>query len=836
MSPKLFNIRKFKLRDLVAQNYNMIFDLVEEQRFYVKQQHNQLFRHINLITQNDTDYVHNMIFVDCKGSKDRVEELTHIFKNGFHLNGVHFKLFGKSASMSRNGIVGFVSSDIHEELEKIAMMDLDIKEIVISKFEAYKNLLLSSCFFIEEKLPYIVIINDYEKVIPNCHIKYVVEKEIDYEDKKTKEKKKFVMKDIEEGYKDVDIIPADGAGIHTPDMSELWSRSIGINHKPSVFMIRMPYVKGLSIEVDFKKFYKLKGIEYITDIWGKQHRVEDIDCIWTKSLYKGYGYFKTHGDYRDWEIYLEKFYKYNHILGISKWNFTTEEEPIYTRINYQYLQTLSMDKDKMIELAEYSKNWVEKIVNGDYIYTYKLLGMAGNNVDASNKYMKAVSLHSDMLKDVKIRQYLLYLLEKYIDEFKMGKLWIKGCFKIAIPDIIMLMEYAGGLEPVGCLKYGEFYGRELNSDEYLIDRNPHICSSEHTILKSVNNQNIKEYLGHLENVCMLNSCDITMKRLNGCDFDGDLVFVTDNEIMMNGVNRGLPIVIDVDDKITALKVEYTIKNIIQYMLMSLDNRIGEISNVATCYLNKQTKNEEQIKKYNDYVCLLSVINGKEIDYAKTGTRWNIPYHIAKFARPLPYFMKYAGKYYKTLKKFSKSRCNLNYLCWDVEKWQKKLNWEYEVFNNSNLMSNPEIPWDNEKFEQIHVLFKEFQKESSEAKKQQHMLTNWEDYINYFKEYTKSDIINTDVNWEFIYNKYRNKASKIVPNEQELANYAIDISYNKYPKKSKNFAWVVAENGILANLTRNRQQNISFPVRAEENEAEAIEYLGKYYKIGELFNV
>lgn len=90
--------------------------------------------------------------------------------------------------------------------------------------------------------------------------------------------------------------------------------------------------------------------------------------------------------------------------------------------------------------------------------------------------------------------------------------------------------------------------------------------------------------------------------------------------MMKGVDRDLPIVIDVDDKITALKSEYNLENVIRFTLLSLDNRIGEISNVATCYLNKQTTDEEQIKKYDDYVCLLSVINGKEI-FVKLVSLW-----------------------------------------------------------------------------------------------------------------------------------------------------------------------------------------------------------------------
>jgi hypothetical protein len=68
--------------------------------------------------------------------------------------------------------------------------------------------------------------------------------------------------------------------------------------------------------------------------------------------------------------------------------------------------------------------------------------------------------------------------------------------------------------------------------------------------------------------------------------------------MKKGIQEGLPIVIDVDDKITAIEVPYDKKGVINYMLMSLDSRIGEISNVATCYLNKQTKDEKQKAKYN----------------------------------------------------------------------------------------------------------------------------------------------------------------------------------------------------------------------------------------------
>lgn len=82
---------------------------------------------------------------------------------------------------------------------------------------------------------------------------------------------------------------------------------------------------------------------------------------------------------------------------------------------------------------------------------------------------------------------------------------------------------------------------------------------------------------------------------------------------MKGVDNNLPIVLDVDDKITAKELPYTLENIINFTKASLDSRIGEISNCGTSYVNKYAKNEEKKKQYDDYCCLLSVINGKEID-------------------------------------------------------------------------------------------------------------------------------------------------------------------------------------------------------------------------------
>lgn len=93
-------------------------------------------------------------------------------------------------------------------------------------------------------------------------------------------------------------------------------------------------------------------------------------------------------------------------------------------------------------------------------------------------------------------------------------------------------------------------------------------------------------------------------------FDGDIIFLIDNELMMQGVDRNAPIVIDVEDKITALSEEYTPENIYKCIMRGMNSLIGETSNTATCYLSKHAKTKEARAKYEQYVDLLSIINGE----------------------------------------------------------------------------------------------------------------------------------------------------------------------------------------------------------------------------------
>ena len=97
---------------------------------------------------------------------------------------------------------------------------------------------------------------------------------------------------------------------------------------------------------------------------------------------------------------------------------------------------------------------------------------------------------------------------------------------------------------------------------------------------------------------------------------GDLCLVLNSERMLKGVNRNKPFVIDVEDKATSLNKEINIENKIESIILSMDNRIGEYSNIASCYHNKCAQTTEQELIYEKFIDLVSILNAKEINKRK----------------------------------------------------------------------------------------------------------------------------------------------------------------------------------------------------------------------------
>lgn len=829
-APELYSVLKITLQQIINDDYNLILtpEMLRHQK--IMQQDNQLFEFVRRLSRSEDKHIEAIVFVECKGYKSRQKELERILDRGFQINGIRYSLSEKSASMSRTSMVSFVKSSIVDRLEEKITNGAQVEETVLAKYLAYRGLALSSSFSLGDYKPYVIIVDDFKKVIPNQNIRCVVDEEKSFTNKEG-ELITYKEKTVVDATHDITIEQFDGFGIHAKRVSEKIKEIIGIRSNPTTFMWRNAFFKGLTSEVDFVEYCSSRGIFEITDIFGVDHSIYAIDVIANTSMYKGFPYYRKYDDYRDWENYLDNCDKHGYSWRIAQWNYSFEDEPAYTKNNYQNLQCLQLPYEEFRKLADYSKEWAEEIIEntnkGYPISTYAFLGLMEDNLKPTSAYMHALLKNPEMMKDPMTRRFLSRLMEKNIDMMKCGRLYHKGSFRYSIPDIIAFLEYITGQEVKGVLEADEFYSNNADGPmegEHAIFRNPHISSRENVKLKGSTHPKLIKYAGHLENICMLNGKSVVMETLSGSDHDGDTLFVCTEKIITESIDSSMTIVMDIDDKITAIKEPVTHESIVKNTIMSFTSMVGEFSNYATCYHNKVARTEEEKKVYEDRIDLLSVLTGKSIDYAKTGVLWYAPKSLTRWAKPFPYFMRYIGPYYARMKRLSHAPSNMNRLAKELEQWDRQLTYRrYDTDFNYKIMIDYSIPWNAETYFEVEELYKEFTVEFKEMKKQQRLRYYNPEYYNYFSGFERRVIENTDVDWNAFFEKYKKKARTICKDQKELANYAVEVCYHK-ASNEKNFAWIVAEEGILENI---KPVEILLPRYDVNGE---FEYLGKKYTL------
>ncbi len=865
-----YTLVKIPIKELISQNYDVTIDRDTEidNEYLIAQGTSLLFDQIERLRGKFSTHISEIILVVAKKNPKQEKQLRHILDVGFSYNGIHYSRFGKSASQGKEGITAFVCDDIFDELYMITQMDIEIDECVISKYEAQRCLPFSSCTLIHDYMPNIVIIGEYEKVLQNQLIKYVVERDKEFTDKETGKIKNYKSREIEEGYKDLKLSPFDGCGCHEYEFMENVTAQLGLDYNPIGVQIRLPFIKGYSVYVPFKEILKGWGYEYITDIYGIKHHIDRIDCIWNISMFKGHKLFKEkYGSYA-WIEYMNTVNKYQFKLGISKYSHHMKHLNKYTRMNFQYLQCLDLwnpkyidyyenhefgDYDildsnndgKIVKLAKYTTSLFEKIIKGDKFYTYKFMGITNTeDYEPESTYLEAALVNDAMLKDPAIKQFIYRKLKKSIDEAKVGKIYCSGFYHTGVGDMIAYLQYAVGESPVGCLQEREFYSGNFDCGDIISFRSPLVDPSEVNKVKIARNDMINQWFGYFkdQDVVMFNMYDISAPQQGGADFDGDIFFLCDEPIVINS-KIDKHIILDIEDKITAKSKPYTKENLIEYEVMTRDNRIGEITNAATSIENRYTTNDDIKQLYSNYSSLLRIYQGKEIDFLKTGFRWQMNKSLRNHLKQLPYFLLFNYpeklKTYRTLSEKNKKLKNqenkvklnayhspspMNELCDYICTWEKKnILWDKNTDNlvdTRNLIIHNDSDLSDKKV--IRIIRKCINEYADEIRK----------HINLSRE--KSDDENHKFNMDEVVNRFKKRLSKELDlDEETIANYVIKISYNSL-SISKSFAWAGYGDYIIKNLKDHSKYKSHISItEIPYKTKDSYEYLGKYYELKEV---
>ena len=326
--------------------------------------------------------------------------------------------------------------------------------------------------------------------------------------------------------------------------------------------------------------------------------------------------------------------------------------------------------------------------------------------------------------------------------------------------------------------------------------------------------------------------------MTSLDFDGD-IFLLCNEPVVIDSKIDKNIILDIEDKVTAKPKAYNKENIIEYEVMTRDNRIGEITNVATSIENKYTTNDEVKELYENYSSLLRIFQGKEIDFLKTGTRWQMSSGLRKHLKQLPYFLLFNYpkklKTYNTLKEKNKAIENkedrvklnayhspspMNELCDYICTWEKKnIMWSNnlsDLIDTRVLIVNNDLDLSDKKV----------------AKIVRRYINDYAEEIRKHMKLSEDNSKNEDYHFAMneVVNRFKaNLANELGLDEEVIANYVIKISYNNF-SISKSFAWAGYADYIIKNLKNNSnpKRNISI-VEVPYKTNNSYEYLGKFYE-------
>lgn len=451
-------------------------------------------------------YIPEYITVVMENTKD----YERMFKKGFKFNGKTYRRFSCSASQARVSTIVFVDETIKDELKRRLDNGRDLnKPLAPSKYNAYFGLYSSATKKVT--WPRFCIVSDYNEVI-SVDVDYVIEKPKDEDDV------------IEPRTMDIEFNRFDGSGLISPQMAEQWGKDLGEDYTPCQFCIRCAFTKGMVNEFPFVEWCaeKNNGNYIITDIYGKQVDLRNIDVILSESMCKLWDSWNSQENY-------EKNCKENRIIwGITK--YAPKEDKRVLTTNYQFLQTLNLTDDMIKDLCQDTVDYI-KGVSYDDIY-YSLLFMMGENSNtdsvqrfmksSDNYWLKSLILNHNLLNDKYSKEKIRDMIIRKIEQACLGKLIVQGNFQCIVPDSYAFMQAIFGLEVTGLLGPGQMYSQFWNKrgvNKVDTMRSPLTHFSEHYVVDLIKNEKTEKWFKYSYSGFIVNSHDEHTMKWAGSDYD-----------------------------------------------------------------------------------------------------------------------------------------------------------------------------------------------------------------------------------------------------------------------------------------------------------------------------
>lgn len=537
---------------------------------------------------------------------------------GFQINGIAYKRFCCGAGQMRRNTVTFINERYYEQMTRELMCGLDgkIEKITLAKLSAYFALSFSSVLWVRK--PRFCVIPDLYTLLPNQEIEFIV-------------KHPDGSKTIETRRMDLNLNSCDGEGLISPQCAEWFSTDMGLDYTCCQFIIRTAFVKGCLLTFDFKKYVKeVCGTDRIRSIYGEEFYLDDLDVLLTESMFKMHKYYQSVAAYQAHHDALGLHW------GVARYN-KRQEDP-YTQLNYQYIQNSNLNEQALERLLMPTREWFTAICQGDPFYAV-LYAIGCRDEKSSYQdildscgslHTKAIVQNSHMLKDAYVQKKIYQNIKESFRQAKLGKLWCRGGYQFMLADPIPLLRQAVGLPAQGLIPARHVYSaywKKQHATQLDLCRSPMLDRHEHNVAALCESPDMNDWYQYLYSGILYSIYDTSTLRHSDSDFDGDIVFATDNEELIRGAHMDHPPITYEKEKAPERPVTY--ENMIRCDMDGFNTLVGQITNHSTSInamlplFPKESKPQEHQELLNRLKLLREII-GAEIDKIKLGVSPEFP--------------------------------------------------------------------------------------------------------------------------------------------------------------------------------------------------------------------
>lgn len=491
---------------------------------------------------------------------------------GFRVNGTRFvRLLGTSGGVKTSTIV-FVSERLAPELRMRIDNGRDMtKELVPAKFEAYRALTCSGS--IPVSMPRGII------VIPETEVTFH-EKAICLRDGDNGGEPVMTFDDDAE----IALNICDGCGMMLPSLARRWSDEAGLDYISCGFNTRFAWSKGMVFTFDFVEFAEKVAHSWtVVDAWGKERDIRDAELVLSTTM------VKLWDSYDSCESFLRHSAANKYTFGLTK--ACPAELDNQRSLNYQFIQSYDMTDDDIDELLSTTVGELRDVLSDDPMKS--IIFMKGSGLNERNvpfipdDYVKAMMIDDDLINDPFVQSRIRKAVRGRIDEAKIGVIDVHGNFSIIAGDLYALCEHMFGMPVKGILGAGELYSEYWKgTDRVVCFRAPMSCHNNIRTQRVSESEEASYWFRYITTATVLNIHDSLTHALNGCDFDGDLVFTTDNPVLLRRT-KDLPVIMCQQSK--APKTIPDEKNIVESNINGFGDDIGKITNRITAMFDVQSR-------------------------------------------------------------------------------------------------------------------------------------------------------------------------------------------------------------------------------------------------------